>query len=354
MFAVTQLAEWTEDVTARLLGTVDDLEPDELTVPYMPTINPPVWEVCHAVYFLEYWVLRDLLGQPPFRADYDAIFDSMTVGHESRWRLRVPDVAGARAYLEDVRDRVLAALGADHRDELLPYRVAYSVFHGDMHVEAIAYCRQALGLSNADVRAREPTARTEDASGDASIGGGVFELGARDDGSFCFDNEKWAHPVELDPFAIARTAVTEGQFAAFVDDEAYTRRELWSPRGWRWLQSVQVELPLYWRRGASGFERRVFDEWAPIAPSRAMMHVNWYEADAYCRWAGRRLPSEAEWELAAATPEKRPLPWGDEPATAQRANFDGAYGGAIDAAALAGGDSATGVRQMLGNVWEWT
>jgi iron(II)-dependent oxidoreductase len=143
---------------------------------------------------------------------------------------------------------------------------------------------------------------------------------------------------------------------------------LWSAEGWRWRESVNAEHPVYWRpAGKDQWEQRVFDQWLPLEPSLPVIHVNWHEAEAYCRWARRRLPTEAEWEMAAScepapdgraiTSRKRRYPWGDEPPTPDRANLDWRalkLGGCIPVNALPAGDSAFGVRQMIGNVWEWT
>lgn len=341
-----------EDVTARLLASVEDLDWSEVEIPYLPTINPPLWEVCHATYFFEWWCLRQSLDQPTSLDHADEVFDSTTVAHENRWRLPTPDLDGTRAYVSNVRDRVLAALRDDPANDRLRYLAEYAVYHADMHVEAIAYCRQTLGLPAPQVRGADlPLGST--ATGDAAFEGGTFELGARDDGSFCFDNEKWAHEVTLAPFAMSKTAVTEGEFAAFVEDRGYERRELWSAAGWA-ASRCEHGLPLYWRRGADGYERRVFDGWHPIDPNRAMMHVSWFECEAYCRWAGRRLPTEAEWEFAAASRDKHTWPWDPRAPDGARANLDATQLGAVSVHAYPDGDSPHGLRQMIGNVWEWT
>src|SRR5262249_32224355 len=171
---------------------------------------------------------------------------------------------------------------------------------------------------------------------------------------FVFDNEKWAHPVEIAPFGIARAPVTQAEFARFVDDHGYERRELWSKEGWAWRARKEAEHPIHWRRSADGWERRAFDQCVPLEPNWPMIHVNWYEATAWCRWAGRRLPTEAEWELAASSSEKRCYPWGDEAPTGERANLDARSLECVDVGAFPASDSAFGCRQMLGNVWEWT
>ena len=169
--------------------------------------------------------------------------------------------------------------------------------------------------------------------------------------------------VEIAPFALARAPVTNVEFARFVDDGGYERRDLWSEEGWVWRESVGAEHPVYWSRGNDGWNHRRFDHVESLPPHQPIIHVNWHEANAYCRWAGRRLPTEAEWELAASaeaspdgsaiTSHKRPYPWGDESPTPRHANLDGRLLGPVDVAAFPQGDSAFRLRQMIGNTWEW-
>jgi iron(II)-dependent oxidoreductase len=220
--------------------------------------------------------------------------------------------------------------------------------HEDMHAEAFHYTRQTLGYAAPQLAAPGgfPGNRV---SGDAELPGGRFELGARAGPEFAFDNEKWSHPVILAPFRMSRAAVTNAEYLGFVEAGGYRKREYWSDEGWAWKDRSE---PLYWR----GSTLRRFDRWIPIPPDEPIMHVSWYEAEAYCRFAGRRLPTEAEWEFAASLDPvsrmKRRYPWGDDAWTTALAN--------LEAGALASvhgyprGDSAFGLRQMIGNVWEWT
>jgi iron(II)-dependent oxidoreductase len=168
--------------------------------------------------------------------------------------------------------------------------------------------------------------------------------------------------VELKPFLIAKAPVTQAEYAAFVDERGYARPEFWSPAGWAWRAQANANSPVYWRRRSTQWERRDFDHWVALEPHRPMLHVNWYEAEAYCRWARRRLPTEAEWEAASAgVPEGRRLgthqrryPWGDTLPATVPAQLDARSLGCADVAARPEGDSACGCRQMIGNVWEWT
>ena len=281
----------------------------------------------------------------------------------------------------EVRDRVIDLLQKRGLDDELTYFVLLSVFHEDMHTEAFTLARQFCEYpppqftNGAPVRAEhEPRApgpgdskQTEPPQSfigtDVAIPGGRFPLGAGGHEPFVFDNEKMGHVLEVRPFAIATTPVTQAQFAGFVDEDGYQRSELWSVEGWRWRGSDSPEHPIYWRRG-NGWERRYFDDWRPLEPDLPVIHVNWYEAEAFCRWAGRRLPTEAEWELAATgcpkgdvslpTARKQRFPWGDDPAHPTRANLDWGRTECVSVLSCQEGDSPYGCRQMIGNVWEWT
>jgi len=232
--------------------------------------------------------------------------------------------------------------------------VRLTVFHEDMHDEAFTYTRQTLGYRPPGLPAAEAPSGGP-LPGDVDVPGAVLDIGARPGAEpFVFDNEKWAHAVEVAPFSIARAAVSEGDFAAFVEDGGYRRQELWSDDGWAWRAAAGAEAPLYSRREGRDWFRREFDRWRPLDPHRALIHVAWWEAEAYCNWAGRRLPTEAEWELAAGGPEKRRFPWGDAQPDAEHANLGWRRGRPVDVGALPAGETPHGCRQMLGNVWEWT
>jgi iron(II)-dependent oxidoreductase len=359
-----QLRDWTEDARARTFSMVDDLDDDQMEVPYLPTVNPFLWELGHGIWFQEYWVLRHALGGASLIDDPDHLFDSTYVGHEMRWHMKLPDRAEVMRYGARVRDAVLERLTGEEPSPEVRYFVLLSVFHEDMHQEAFCYMRQTLGYPRPSwLSAPPPSAVHPAADGDVVIPGGRVEIGASRDEPFVFDNEKWAHAIELEPFAIARTVVTQAQFAEFVEDGAYRRPELWSDRGWRWRQASGAESPVYWRHADDTWQRRVFDSWHDLEPDLAVSHVNWYEADAWCQWAGRRLPTEAEWEVAATaevasdafTGSRSEYPWGNTPEPSlERANLDGSGGGPWPVSAAAAGDTPHGCRQMLGNVWEWT
>ncbi len=373
--SIEVLANWVRDARQRTLDLVADLSDEQLMGPRLATINPLIWEIGHAAWFQEKWVLRHSAGRSPILTEGARLYDSIAIEHPVRWDLPLLSRADTLNYICRVRDDVLEELVRETpRDELI-YFLKYSVFHEDMHTEAFTYTRQTLGyppprFSDAPMESEQTSAAVEsidraNCAGDVVIPGGCFTFGARRDSPFVFDNEKWAHEVEVAPFAIARCAVTQSEYAAFVEDGGYRRLELWSEAGRVWLAKTLAEHPVYWKKADDGtWLRRDFDRWVAIEPHRPVLHVNWHEASAFCNWAERRLPTEMEWEVAASATRsdqadrlwdgKRTYPWGNSAPTPAHANFDWQTMGAVDVGDIAAGDSAFGCRQMLGNVWEWT
>lgn len=364
-FTQADVADWVCDARRRTLSLVNDLDDEQLLGPRLATVNPLLWEMGHVAWFQERWVLRHSAQRQPLRADADALYDSAAIPHNIRWDLPLLRRTEVLRYMGQVQEQVLERL-ASPRSEPDIYFHLLALFHEDMHVEAFLMNRQAWSYPRPDwpVQAAAEPETADECSGDVTFAGGTFWLGAASTEPFVFDNEKWAYPVEVKPFALARTPVTQAQFAAFVDAGGYERSDWWSGEGWRWRQEANARHPVYWQRSGPGqWLRRDFDRWLPLEPHRPVINIAWYEADAYCRWAGRRLPTEAEWEVAAALPDttsqsyaqpKRRFPWGDRWPRPEQANLDGVQLGCVDVGACAAGDSTGGCRQMIGNVWEWT
>jgi gamma-glutamyl hercynylcysteine S-oxide synthase len=366
------LAAMLIDSRERSLALMQDLLASRQLGPRLTIVNPPLWELGHLGFFHDHFALRGLYGLPHYQLEAaDRLYDSSSIAHDARWTLPLPSVEETLDYLARVQQAMLDRLPDGNASPAQSYVYQLTTLHEDMHGEAFLYTRQTLGDPPPELgdRAR-PGDTLADATagalpGDVAIPGGRHRLGSDDAVPFRFDNEKPTLEVEVAPFAIARAPVTNAEFAAFVDDGGYARRELWREAGWQWRAGQALQAPLYWRQRADGhWEERLFDRWQPLAPHRPVVHVSWYEADAWCRWAGRRLPSEAEWEVAASrepgadgtslAPGKRRYPWGDTPPDTRQANLDGWRLARVDVAALPDGDSAFGCRQLLGNVWEWT
>jgi iron(II)-dependent oxidoreductase len=362
----------------RTLELVADLSDEQLLGPRMAIVNPLLWEIGHLAWFDEHWLLRHLRGLPPLLEQGDSLYDSARVAHDTRWDLPLPSRAATLAYMRRVLDRIeeehernrgKPARQVEGYDEL--YFLHLALFHEYMHTEAFAYTRQTLGYpapcisSVGPVSSRQSVDFRVEKLGDVEISGGTFQLGTAPGGPFVFDNEQWAHAVTVKPFRMARAAVTNAEFAAFVDGGGYGRREFWTDDGWQWRENAGAEHPVYWRREGNGrWLRRNFDQWLPLEPELPVLHVNWYEATAFCRWAKRRLPTEPEWEMAASCePDPnghgviasgRVYPWGNDSPSPERANLDFMALGCLPAAGLPASESAFGARQMIGNTWEWT
>jgi iron(II)-dependent oxidoreductase len=356
-----KLADWVIDGCERALQLVADLDDDQMVGPLLPTLNPLIWEIGHLAWFQEKFVLRDACGHEPILPYADALYDSGAIPHDTRWHLDLPTRDRTVAYMRTVAERVTDAVVRPTATEVVRHFARYTVHHYDTHAEALTYTRQTLGYPPPELPGLADAEQPEGADagalpGDVEVAGGRFVLGADLSDPFVYDNEKWAHTVQVEPFAIARAPVTQAEFAAFTEDGGYADPRLWSDQG-AWLAATGATHPVYWRRGDGGrWQRRRFDTWVDLEPDHAMCHLSWWEADAYCRWAGRRLPTEPEWEFAATGGSwpKSCYPWGDEEAGPKNAVTDWRAIGPVDVAACRAGESPVGCRQLIGNVWEWT
>ncbi|MDE2836048.1 MAG: selenoneine synthase SenA [Chloroflexota bacterium] len=356
-----ELVEEALDSVETVLALTADLDARQQQGPMIPIVNPALWEVGHVGWFFEKWTLRNLYEAQSMVPHSDALYDSAAIAHDTRWRLSFPSWEETRAFARKIAREATGRLGNGEPDALEQYFIQLATIHTDMHAEAFTYTRQTLGFPEPVLGSTAlPSPQPGFEPHDIAVPGGTFTMGAAEgELPFVFDNEKWGHEVRVEPFAMAATAVSNGEFLRFVEAGGYRDRSCWTDEGWWWKQALGAEHPVYWHRESDGtWLARRYDAWLPIDPHAAIIHVNWHEATAYCAWAGRRLPTEAEWELAAAGgadgAPKRLYPWGDERPTPERANLDFRGRGTVDVRALPEGDTPLGCRQMLGNAWEWT
>ncbi len=365
-----EIADRLVDTRQRELEVITDLTNEQLLGPSMHIVEPPIWELGHVGWFQDRWILQNLDQAEPADERADSLYDSFNVPNDQRPALRYPSLGQTIEYITDILERVILRLDShDPSDEEL-YFYNLVLNHEEMHSETMQHIRQTFGYPAPKLSVKKLNIRTLNINPDyelhdVAIPGGTYMLGGTVDLSFIFDNEKWAHPVEIKPFHISATPVTFSEYQKFVDGGGYQERSIWSDEGWEWLKMSDQKHPIYWKMDNGGdWLWRWFDRWMALEPFLPMIHVNWYEANAFCKWVDRRLPTEAEWELAASaapsadgqsfTEEKRTYPWGDQHLRLEYANLNSAAGGIIDVRALPAGDSAFGLRQLIGNVWEWT
>jgi ergothioneine biosynthesis protein EgtB len=306
--------------TLALFGACEGALGAGLRVPCTPELNLPLWELGHVGWFADWWLARNperhrgLQANPqaprrPARqarrgVDADSLFNSSTVPHDHRWTLNLPAADALRTDLaESLQDTLALLHGAEATDAGL-YFFRLALFHEDMHAEAAVYMAQNLGFDPTPGAGAAATAARRTLQVPAT----TWELGRSGPG-FAFDNELGAHPVAVAAFEVDAHAVTWAQYLPFVESGAAAQRRFWSDAGWAWRSRSQSAWPRYVRPARSGWEQLRHGQWQALDLGATARHLTAFEAQAWCAWAGRRLPTEAEWEVAAHT-----LPgfvWGD-------------------------------------------
>jgi iron(II)-dependent oxidoreductase len=359
---IPALREALGDARDYTLQIYAHLSPQQRDFPNLRAVNPPAWELAHIGWFQEFFCLRFRDRDEPLPArlaDADALLNSSIIPHERRWALPALTSEGVLDYLTlEFRDTI-EALPASTPEQRCLFQLA--LLHEDMHGEALLMSLQTLGLSEPNWQKRPtlplPEAAKDFACSEVEFAGGEFEMGSPPAPDFAFDNEKPVHRVTIAPFALASTQVSNAEYLDFVEAGGYSRQHLWTAEGWQWKREAGAERPCYWRKDGAQWLVRRFDQWEPLAPDAAVVHVNAFEAGAYCNFAGRRLPTEAEWEYAARhglAPGEDRYPWGFAAAAPGSVNLNGVYGRPVHIGGLAASDTSTRIRQMIGNVWEWT
>jgi gamma-glutamyl hercynylcysteine S-oxide synthase len=328
-------------------------------------MSPLIWDYGHVGNYEELWLLQKAHGKILSKRELYDMYDASLHPREERPSLDLLDRKDADLYLDAVRKAVLQALeedaDLDGEDPLLKDGFVYNMIvqHEAQHNETML---QTLQLKKG--RGYRPESSVELPVGRAAekemvpVPGGEFVMGT-DNHAQTLDNERNAHIVDLPDFLIDATPVTNEAYARFVEDGGYERPKFWDDRGWEYVKREGITTPKHWYQPEPHSwwtERFGFNE--PLNPAAPVVHVSWYEADAYARWAGKRLPTEAEWEKAASwdprTGTKRLYPWGNDEPTPAHTNLDQLAFRAAEVGAYPEGASAYGVLGMIGDVWEWT
>ncbi|MEV0973051.1 ergothioneine biosynthesis protein EgtB [Microtetraspora glauca] len=338
-----------------------DLEDDLLVRQHSPLMSPLVWDLAHVGNYEELWVLREAGGITPLRPEIDDIYDAFKHPRKNRPALPLLGPAEARRYISGVRGRVLDVLDAVDLEDPDPLRAGGFVFglvlqHEHQHDETMLATLQLSREPGLIRDGESPPGRVPSAVGagapsrEVFVPPGPFTMGT-DTLPWAYDNERPAHLVNLPGYWLDRWPVSNGDYAAFVADGGYGDRRWWRPEGWEWVSAKGIHAPLFWTRNGDGWWRDRFGRMEPVPPDEPVQHVSWYEADAYARWAGKRLPTEAEWEKACGG---RTFPWGDAEPRADQAGLGHRAARPAPVGAYPAGAGPYGAEQLIGDVWEWT
>lgn len=357
-------AQLLADARARTLLLVAPVSEEDLRRQHDPLMGPILWDLGHIAHFEKLWLIDNLRGVVQF-GEMPGMFNPFENPRRVRGELELPPLGEVVDLLADVRRNVLEVLGTAELDGKSPllrdgyvYRMVaqHEYQHGETMLQTLQLKQGAL---YAPPRAAPVPAPAVDIEPGAMVvfGGGRVEIGTRDRRA-AYDNERPRHTVDVRPFEIDVAPVTNAEYVAFIDAGGYTRREYWSDAGWAWLQEARVEAPKYWVHDGGTWRVRCMDRFIDADTPAPACHVCYHEAEAYARFAGKRLPTEVEWEAAASwdpeTGTKRDYPWGDDVPGPLHANLDQLTFSTAPVGAYARNISPTGCYGMIGDVWEWT
>lgn len=337
------------------------VEEPELIAQHSPLMSPLVWDLAHIGNQEELWLLRAVAGRDAMRPEIDGLYDAFEHPRSERPSLPLLAPAEARGYAAEVRGRALDVL------ESTPFRgspltdagFAFGMIaqHEQQHDETMLITHQLRSGPTALTAPDPAPAPPFKGPAEVLVPGGPFTMGTSTE-PWALDNERPAHHRLVPPFYIDTTPVTNADFQRFIADGGYEEQRWWAPAGWDMARGNGLSAPLFWRREGGQWLRRHFGTVEPVPADEPVLHVSWYEADAYARWAGRRLPTEEEWEKAArhdpASDGSMRYPWGDADPTPERANLGQRHLRPAPAGSYPAGESPLGVRQLIGDVWEWT
>ncbi len=364
--SASEISSLLGEARERTLLLTAALSDEDLRLQHDALMSPIVWDLGHIGHFEDVWLRENIRSGDTGSEGLRGIYNPFENPRAVRDSLPLPSLPECRAYLGDVRRAVLDELGnvkLSGGTRLLDNGFVFRMVlqHEYQHNETIL---QTLQLKQGDryaaPRQLGPPAVAPDAPpADATVRfpGGSVTIGT-DDRSAAYDNERPGHVVELPPFEIDVHPTTNGAYLRFMEAGGYDDPAYWSRAGWAWRDQGRLVAPKHWEDGPHGWQERFMDRIVPLDADRPVVHVCYYEAEAYARWAGKRLPTEFEWEVAAAwDPEQghaRPYPWGEDEPTPMHTNLDALLFETTPVGAYPAGRSPIGCWDMIGNVWEWT
>ena len=361
--AIAQVITDLTEARERTLALVASVSAEDLVRVHSPLMSPLVWDLGHIAAFEDLWLPHRYGGRPMVRSDLIDVYDAMETPRAHRGELPFLGPAQAREYMDEVRTRTLEVIAEQGTgDGVLTELV---IRHEHQHNETMLQTLELAQLAGYELPARAaPLPLDEESCPVASmtglemveIPGGSCTIGALAEG-FAYDNERPRHRTDVRGYMIGQTPITNATYLHFVEGGGYERREWWSDEGWAWKEQYDITRPAGWTEDCGG-------EWRltglhPLDPHRPVVHVSWFEADAFARAHGARLPSETEWEKAATWNQEQEraqqYPWGDHPPLpGANTNLDQLAGRPAAAGAFPDGASPAGCLGMIGDVWEWT
>ncbi len=342
----------------RTLELVAPFSDEQLERVHSTLMSPLVWDLGHIAAFEDLWIGHRFGGLPLLRDDLADVYDAFETPRAGRGDLPFLRPPEARAYLQEVRARALdvivnQGIGDGVIAELI---VRHEQQHNETMLQTVELARlEGIGWSDGDGGARTGLTgleMVEIPAGSCTIGAGPLDVQG-----FTYDNERPRHRSDVRGYMIGRTPITNATYLTFVEGGGYERREWWSDEGWSWKEDYDITRPQNWTADLRSEWRLTGCE--PLHPDRPVVHISWFEADAFARAHAGRLPTETEWEKAATWDQEqqtsRPFPWGDDPPVpGVHANVDQRAGGPVAAGSLSASASPYGVLGMIGDVWEWT
>jgi iron(II)-dependent oxidoreductase len=351
------------EARARTLLLVSPLSDDDMRAQHDSLMSPILWDLGHIAHFEELWLTRNISGPIEF-SEMPGLYNPFEHPRATRATLDLPSLISLVQTAAEIRVDVLTALEhADFNSEeaLLRGAFVYNLVlqHEYQHNETIL---QTLQLKTGSPY-RAPRAMLPPPAGRASfnrmvrIPRGEYTVGS-DDRSRAYDNERPRHLLTIPDFEMDAAPVTNAAYAEFIQDGGYERTELWSESGRAWREDSGAIAPKHWIPSGDDWATRTMDLTAPLAMDHPVCHVCYHEAEAFARWAGKRLPTEHEWEIAAswnpASGTALRFPWGDHEPSALLANVDQLRFGTAPVGSFVRNVSPFGCYGMIGDVWEWT